>query len=132
MSDLVKRLRGHDEYEPLGHDGWEAADRIEQLERELAAARQAVQHANDHADAAIEELAAEKAKLADWQYHQQYRYIGIDGKPALARDLEDRALKAEVELAAEKALADRLYYVAMFREDDPTHVINAYRKARGL
>jgi ATP-dependent Lon protease len=29
--DLVKRLRRADEYEPLGHDGWEAADRIEQL-----------------------------------------------------------------------------------------------------
>lgn len=29
--DLIARLRKADEYEPLGHDGWEAADRIEQL-----------------------------------------------------------------------------------------------------
>ena len=35
MSDLVKRLRHTDEYEPLGHDGWEAADRIEELEAAL-------------------------------------------------------------------------------------------------
>ena len=28
---LIARLRKVDEYEPLGHDGWEAADRIEQL-----------------------------------------------------------------------------------------------------
>lgn len=67
MSDLAKRLRE-------GREGWlannlseEAADRIEQLERELAAAKQAVQHANDHADAAIDELAAEKA-MADRLY----------------------------------------------------------------
>ena len=32
--DLVKRLRKVDEYEPLGHDGWEAADRIEELVKE--------------------------------------------------------------------------------------------------
>ena len=33
-NDLVKRLRMADEYLPLGHDGWEAADRIEELEAE--------------------------------------------------------------------------------------------------
>lgn len=76
-----------------------------------------------------------EAKLKDWQASQQYRYIGRDGKPVLARDLEARlekleadlkvAAKAdpmtateillrrdigqlELELAAEKALADRL------------------------
>ena len=34
-TDLLKRLRMADEYLPLGHDGWEAADRIEALEAEL-------------------------------------------------------------------------------------------------
>ena len=39
MSDeLLKRLRGSDEYEPLGHDAWEAADRIEALEAAINAA----------------------------------------------------------------------------------------------
>lgn len=32
--ELIARLRKADEYEPLGHDGWEAADRIEALVRE--------------------------------------------------------------------------------------------------
>lgn len=32
--ELCKQLRRADEYEPLGHDGWEAADRIEALVRE--------------------------------------------------------------------------------------------------
>jgi hypothetical protein len=37
--------------------------------------------------------------LADWQASQGYRYIGKDGKPVLARDLEDErdTLRAEVE-----------------------------------
>ena len=34
MTDLIKRLRKADEYEPLGHDGWEAADLIEELVKE--------------------------------------------------------------------------------------------------
>ena len=34
---LIARLRKADEYEPLGHDGWEAADRIEQLLQSIAA-----------------------------------------------------------------------------------------------
>lgn len=33
--DLIARLRKADEYEPLGHDGWEAADRIEALVKAL-------------------------------------------------------------------------------------------------
>jgi len=41
--DLVKRLRRADEYEPLGHDGWEAADRIEELETKLAKAVEALE-----------------------------------------------------------------------------------------
>jgi len=42
MSDLVERLRHADEYEPLGHDGWEAADRIEALEAENLRLREAI------------------------------------------------------------------------------------------
>jgi len=40
--ELVKRLRRADEYEPLGHDGWEAADRIEALTKERNALRSAL------------------------------------------------------------------------------------------
>lgn len=46
MSDLVERLRHADEYEPLGHDGWEAADRIEALEAALARIKDLIP--NDH------------------------------------------------------------------------------------
>lgn len=37
--DLIARLRKADEYEPLGHDGWEAADRIEEMMKERDEAR---------------------------------------------------------------------------------------------
>jgi len=37
------------------------------------------------------------AKLAEWQAAQHYTYIGKDGKPVLARDLEARAEAAEAE-----------------------------------
>ncbi len=41
--DLKERLRHADEYEPLGHDGWEALDCITDLEARLAAAEAEVQ-----------------------------------------------------------------------------------------
>lgn len=53
--DLVKRLRKADEYEPLGHDGWAAADRIEALRAALTAAR----------DAALEEAAKAAEKYTE-------------------------------------------------------------------
>jgi hypothetical protein len=37
-AELIARLRKADEYEPLGHDGWEAADRIEALTDKLSKA----------------------------------------------------------------------------------------------
>jgi len=37
--------------------------------------------------------------LADWQASQGYRYIGKDGKPVLARDLEDERDAAQAEIA---------------------------------
>lgn len=52
---------------------------------------------------AIERL---RAQLAEWQASQTYRYIGRDGKPVLARDLEDRADTAEAQLAAMTAERD--------------------------
>lgn len=39
------------------------------------------------------------AKLAEWQASQHYTYIGKDGKPVLARDLEARAEAAEAKVA---------------------------------
>jgi hypothetical protein len=48
--DLVKRLRMADEYLPLGHDGWEAADRIEALTEQLEAARADAKEAEAYAE----------------------------------------------------------------------------------
>jgi hypothetical protein len=44
--DLIKRLEHAGEYEPLGHDGWEAADQLkaqEVLIKELTAALELVE-----------------------------------------------------------------------------------------
>lgn len=96
MSDLVKRLRRCDEYEPLGHVGWEAADRIEELERELAIAEKMAADANE-----------------------AYSQAHINMVEALDQ------------LAAEKALADRLGKIVL--EDFPYGAAAYdYRKARGL
>jgi len=58
MSDeeLIARLRKADEYEPLGHDGWEAADRIEALTEQLAAARDDAKEAETYAEELEKEL----------------------------------------------------------------------------
>lgn len=62
--------------------------------------------------AALEQLAAEnkalRAQLADWQASQHYRYIGADGKPVLARELEDRLIAAEAEAARLRADAENI------------------------
>ena len=50
-------------------------------------------------------LAAAEGKLTEWRSSQSYRYIGRDGKPVLARDLEARAEAAE---AGKDALAEAL------------------------
>ena len=54
----------------------------------------------DALSARVAELEAERDH---WQASQHYTYIGKDGKPVLARDLEDRAEAAESKLA--KAVA---------------------------
>lgn len=74
------------EYRANGLDPWEANARF------IAAARELVPALLARAEAA-------EAKLADWQASQHYRYIGKDGKPVLARDLE-AALAAERETVA--------------------------------
>ncbi len=61
-----------------------------------------------HGDDVEARLTAMEAKLADWQAWQHHRYIGRDGKPVLARDLETRAEIAEAEVAALRAEVARL------------------------
>ena len=73
--------------------------------------------------------AALRAQLADWQAAQGYRYIGKDGKPVLARDLEDQrnALRAQVEALTEALRVNGLR--AGFSHADIDEVIRASRAA---
>ena len=60
--ELVERLNRADEYEPLGHDGWEAADRIEQLTAE-----------RDRLRGALRDIARQKkADEMDTEYDVEY------------------------------------------------------------
>jgi len=61
------------------------------------------------AAAAIREL---EARVQDWQAAQHYSYIGKDGKPVLARDLEARAEAAEAKLAEVEKERDALQHAA--------------------
>jgi len=76
MSDeeLVKRLRRADEYEPLGHDGWEAADRIEALTEQLEAARADAKEAEAYAEELEKELVEWSAdSAAGWDKCEEHR-----------------------------------------------------------
>ena len=74
MSDIVKRLRMKDEYLPLGHDGWEAADRIEELE------------------AACWRMKEERDRAIGWRDSDKDRADAAEAKLAKAVDVIDWAL----------------------------------------
>lgn len=67
---------------------------------------------------------------------QPYVYIGKDGKSVLARDLEDRLLKAEAELSSLKACegtdADTRPRYSMKRMRDEIAKAKAYARAEAL
>jgi hypothetical protein len=77
---------------PLADDVAEVVERLRNTFVRDPAAFSVMKSAAD----LIERMAGE---LADWQKSQTYRYIGRDGKPVLARELEARAEKAEAEVA---------------------------------
>ena len=57
-------------------------------------------------DSARHSIDVLEGRLSAFLANQHYQYIGADGKPVLARDLEDRLIAAEAELARIRA-ADR-------------------------
>jgi hypothetical protein len=65
--DLVRRLQNMNKYEPLGYDGWEAADRIEQLVATNEAMRLSL--------AAIREAALREAAAYVSQKSLQWRFF---------------------------------------------------------
>lgn len=87
MSDLVKRLRGLQVSYSYAH---EAADKIEQLERELAEARRVIFEAGREAGSLMAELTAEKA-LAD-QLHFALITDGVDVTEVFAAYRKARGL----------------------------------------
>lgn len=72
-TDLIARLRRADEYEPLGHDAWEAAAAIAALTAERDALQAQVRDmaldvlaASGQAQEAYQAQLAAEEKLADW------------------------------------------------------------------
>jgi hypothetical protein len=45
------------------------------------------------------------AEVLEWRKGQPYLYIGVDGKPVLARDMEDELLASRAKLDAARRLA---------------------------
>ena len=106
--DLVKRLRVDAQCREMEL----AADRIEQLvatceelEAKLAEVEEMKRLLAMDKINLRGELAGVQGKLAEWQAAQHYTYIGKDGKPVLAHDLEARAEAAEAALPAVYRLA---------------------------
>lgn len=99
--ELIARLRKADEYEPLGHDGWEAADRIEQL----AATNEALVKERDEA---IRRRDAWKSKAEGYDAVRKAlrEKVGAPWPPNLSRalwagiaaDEKNRAEAAEAEV----------------------------------
>lgn len=99
-----------------------ASAEIERLNAQLAEKReeeaawmQAIDQANKNGqqyDELNAELELARAQLADFQASQHYRYIGKDGKPVLARDLEierDELRTQVIDLKTQLALAGPLF-----------------------
>ena len=66
--ELIARLRKADEYEPLGHDGWEAADRLEALVKQCEGLAQAAMNNGQAlilAEARAERLEAALREIAN-------------------------------------------------------------------
>ena len=108
MSDeeLNARLRKADEYEPLGHDGWEAAYRIEALSAKLATCekyRDAYAEMDRIGTQAVRDLEAKLAKAVEAleQCEIMLRLRGHDEVAAIAR-----ATLAEIKEESHEALPD--------------------------
>lgn len=67
----------------------------------------------------------------------EYRYIGKDGKPILARDLEDQRDELQVKLAEALAALDEAIYMLNPDEEDMAkgagiyRIVTAYKELKG-
>ena len=108
-------------FEVVENGDWVRATDYDALAAKLAEAERVARYESDIAQQALDQMKAEKAraevaeaKLAEWRAAQHYTYIGKDGKPVLARDLEARADAAEAALASMQS--DALAFVLFLDE----------------
>jgi multidrug efflux pump subunit AcrA (membrane-fusion protein) len=109
-------------FEVVENGDWVRATDYDALAAKLAEAERVARYESDIAQQALDQMKAEKAraeaaeaKLAEWRAAQHYTYIGKDGKPVLARDLEARADAAEAALASMQS--DALAFVLFLDEN---------------
>ena len=96
---LVARLERAGEYEPLGHDGWEAADQIERDGREIDRLRQQIADNATTVEAAREDLTisylaganSANEEISFWKdrYHMESR-VRIRAQEALTPSAENK------------------------------------------
>ena len=108
-------------FEMVENGDWVRATDYDALAAKLADAERVARYETDIAQQALDQMKAEKAraevaeaKLAEWRAAQHYTYIGKDGKPVLACDLEARADAAEAALASMQS--DALAFVLFLDE----------------
>ena len=120
--DLKERLRHADEYEPLGHDGWEALARITDLEAKLQRLGRELNLAKYgepdfaweiHKNAVAELEARLAAAEAERDYWQKDSAAAWD-------KCEERRLQAVAAEAGEDALAEALRPFGFFSDEPNT------------
>jgi rubrerythrin len=75
VAKMLKQLRRKDEYEPLGHDGWTAADMLEALAAKLA-----------EVEAERDTLFRKAALAEEWRDHDKTRAEAAEAENARLRD----------------------------------------------
>lgn len=94
LADLIKRLQRADEYEPLGHDGWEAADALTQAQAKIARLEG--------------EVAERDARVAYLDHSVADYNARADRQKDRRRAAEARALSAEADAAKVREALVRL------------------------
>ena len=96
-----------------------AEDMVDQVANLLPAVNREAVEQRARAESAIEDMKAAEAKLAEWQASQHYSYIGKDGKPVLARDLEARLEVVEAERDALRTERDAAKITQVWMAGEP-------------
>ena len=119
QGDLVKRLRKADEYKPLGHDGWEAADRIDELEAKLA-------QQDDLVQAAVAAALREAAEAAEGYYSGLGDWLARHGHSVSIRDYILALITPDAQAALDRVVAaERTMMPIATAPREGTHILVA-------